>query len=117
MRRLVEAIALFVMVVSTVRIGMSANQSKIDIIADKIEKARDEIVAGIDDLKAQVERGEELDFSRLENGAQELDDLHEDPAVVEPVETPETPETPAEHVTDEPVELPADEPVEVDPTA
>lgn len=72
---------------------LMSNQDKINAIADQLDKARVEIVGGIADLKAQVEAGEELDFSRLEAGAQALDDLHED-AVPEP----ETPEVPVEDV-------------------
>ena len=76
------------------RITMS-NQDKINAIADQLDKARGEIVGGIADLKAQVEAGETLDFSRLEAGAQALDDLHED-AVPEP--EPETLDVPVEDV-------------------
>lgn len=90
MWRLIEAAALAAVVVATGRWTIMSNQDKINAIADQLDKARVEIVGGIADLKAQIEAGEELDFSRLEAGAQALDDLHED-AVPEP-ETPEVPE-------------------------
>ena len=93
MWRLIEAAALAAVVVATGRWTIVSNQDKINAIADQLDKARTEIVGGIADLKAQVEAGEELDFSRLEAGAQALDDLHED-AVPEP----ETPEVPVEDV-------------------
>lgn len=93
MWRLIEAAALAAVVVATGRWTIVSNQDKINAIADQLDKARVEIVGGIADLKAQVEAGEELDFSRLEAGAQALDDLHED-AVPEP----ETPEVPVEDV-------------------
>lgn len=93
MWRLIEAAALAAVVVATGRWTIMSNQDKINAIADQLDKARTEIVGGIADLKAQIEAGEELDFSRLEAGAQALDDLHED-AVPEP----ETPEVPVEDV-------------------
>lgn len=93
MWRLIEAAAIAAVVVATGRWTIVSNQDKINAIADQLDKARTEIVGGIADLKAQVEAGEELDFSRLEAGAQALDDLHED-AVPEP----ETPEVPVEDV-------------------
>ncbi|MGX6508304.1 hypothetical protein [Rhodococcus sp. SJ-2] len=93
MWRLIEAAALAAVVVATGRWTIMSNQDKINAIADQLDKARVEIVGGIADLKAQVEAGEDLDFSRLEAGAQALDDLHED-AVPEP----ETPEVPVEDV-------------------
>ncbi|AOD23794.1 hypothetical protein IM25_21250 [Rhodococcus sp. p52] len=83
------------------RLTMS-NQERINRIADQLDKAHGEIVGGIEDLKAQVERGEELDFSRLEAGAQALDDLHAD---AEP--EPEPPDDPAE-----PGPAPAPEPTD-----
>lgn len=90
MWRLIEAAAIAAVVVATGRWTIVSNQDKINAIADQLDKARTEIVGGIADLKAQVEAGENLDFSRLEAGAQALDDLHED-AVPEP-EAPEVPE-------------------------
>ncbi|MEE2058993.1 hypothetical protein [Rhodococcus artemisiae] len=93
MWRLIETAAIAAVVVATGRWTIVSNQDKINAIADQLDKARTEIVGGIADLKAQVEAGENLDFSRLEAGAQALDDLHED-AVPEP----ETPEVPVEDV-------------------
>lgn len=68
------------------------NQSKLDAIADQLGKAQTEIVAAVQDLKNQVAAGQELDFSRLDAAAQQLDDLNADPEVPEVPETPETPE-------------------------
>ena len=97
MWRLIKAAALAALVVATGRWTIMSNQERINAIADKLDKAHGEIVAGIADLKDQVARGEELDFSRLDAGAQKLDDLHED-AVPEP----ETPEVPVEDVEVDP---------------
>lgn len=75
---------------------MSANQARIDALADQVDKAKNEVVAAVDALKAQVEAGETLDFSRLDSAVQTLDDLNPD-AVVEPEPTPEPdPELPLE---------------------
>jgi uncharacterized protein YPO0396 len=73
------------------RIGMS-NQDRINAVADKLDKAKNEVVGAIDELKAQVAAGETLDFTRLEGAAQALDDVVPDAAP----EVPAEPETPAE---------------------
>ena len=70
-----------------VGIMTNANQEQLDRVADQLDKAHDEIVAGIADLRDQVEQGKTpLDFGRLDAVAQALDDLHEDAVVVDPVE-------------------------------
>lgn len=68
------------------------NQARLDAIADRQDKAHAEIVAGIAELKAAAEAGQELDFSRVEGGAQLLDDLYADA----PVDPPVDPEVPVE---------------------
>lgn len=62
------------------------NQAKIDAVATQLNKAKEEIIEAIEDLKAQADQGQELDFSSLDSAAQTLDDINPD-AVVEP--TPE----------------------------
>ena len=69
---------------------MSTNQEKLNALADQLDKAQREIVDAVDALKAQVEAGESLDFSRIEAAAQALDDLNPD-EVVEPDPEPEVP--------------------------
>lgn len=86
MRRLIRTAVIAAATIAIWR-SLVSNQDKINALADQLDKARGEIVAGIDELKAQVAAGEDLDFSRLEAGAQALDDLHAD-AAPEPVAAP-----------------------------
>lgn len=71
---------------------VSANQDKLNALADQLDKAKAEIVAAVQALKDQLAAGETLDFSRLESAAQSLDDLNPDaPPAPEPVEPPVEP--------------------------
>ncbi|MFH5231871.1 hypothetical protein [Antrihabitans spumae] len=84
--------AVLVMLYRTRGMFMS-NQDKLNAVADQLDKAKGEIVGAIADLKAQVEAGEALDFSRLDASAQALDDVVAD-ADPEPEPLPEpTPES------------------------
>lgn len=69
---------------------VSANQDKLNALADQLDKAKAEIVAAVQELKDQIERGETLDFSRVDAAAQALDDLNPD-ASPEPPAEPEPP--------------------------
>ena len=85
------------------------NQARLDAVADRQDKALAEITAGIAELKAAAAAGQVLDFTRVEGGAQLLDDLHADAPVVEP-EVPAEPEVPVEVPVEEtPVEVPAED--------
>jgi ElaB/YqjD/DUF883 family membrane-anchored ribosome-binding protein len=59
---------------------MGKLQDTVDNITVQLGKAKDEIVAKIDELKAQVEAGETPDFTNLEAAAQALDDVVPDAA-------------------------------------
>ena len=63
---------------------MTTNQNKIDRVSEQLIKAGQEITTGIDALKAQIDAGETLDFTQLEEIAQALDDLHDDVEAIEP---------------------------------
>lgn len=80
---------------------VSTNQDKINALADQLEKVREEVTDAVDDLKAQANRGEELDFSRLEAAVQSLDDLNAD-AVPEPEPAPAAADVPAATASAEP---------------
>lgn len=69
-----------------------SNQDRINAVAAQLNKAKNEVVGAIDELKAQVAAGETLDFTALDAAAQGLDDIVADP---EP-EVPAEPEAPAE---------------------
>jgi hypothetical protein len=63
---------------------MSETQDAVDAVSAQLGKAKDEIVAKIDDLQAQVDAGETPDLTALRAAAQSLDDVVPDP--VPPVE-------------------------------
>lgn len=71
------------------------NQARIDALADRAEKAKGEIVAAIDDLKAQAAAGQELDFTRAESAVAALDDLNPDAPAAEPTPEPSPEPTPS----------------------
>lgn len=86
----------------TIMATQADNQARLDALADRQDKAYAEIVAGIQELKDAADAGQVLDFTRVEGGAQLLDDINPD-VVVPPVdETPVEPEVPAEPVDGEP---------------
>ena len=62
---------------------MSAAQDVIDRVTAQLSKAKTEIIAAIDDLKAQ---NADVDTSALEAAAQSLDDVIPDAPVDEPDE-------------------------------
>lgn len=54
---------------------MGAQQDQVNAISAQLTKARDEIVAKVDELESQVAAGETPDFSELRSVAQALDDV------------------------------------------
>jgi hypothetical protein len=61
------------------------NQAHLDALADQLEKVKAEFLAAtkalratVDDLHAQMDAGDTIDFTRIDQLAQELDDLHAD---------------------------------------
>lgn len=92
--RLVDTAALAAVVIrqhQKTRNLIMANQDKLNALADQLDKAKAEIVGAVDALKAQVDAGETLDFTRVDAAAQGLDDLNADPEPEPPIVTPEPP--------------------------
>jgi hypothetical protein len=63
---------------------MGAAQDVVDQVTAQLGKAKDEVLAKIADLEAQVAAGETPDFTALKEAAQGLDDVVPDPVVEEP---------------------------------
>lgn len=57
---------------------MSASQDAVDAVVAQLTKARDEIVAEVANLEAQVAAGQAPDLTALKAIAQSLDDLNAD---------------------------------------
>lgn len=70
------------------RLIVSEAQDAVDAVTVQLGKAKDELVAKIDDLQAQVDAGEAPDLTALREAAQALDDVVPD-AVPEPEPEPE----------------------------
>lgn len=65
---------------------MSESQDAVDAVVGQLGKAKDEILAEVADLEAQVAAGVAPDLSALKAAAQALDNLNSDVPVVPPVE-------------------------------
>lgn len=61
-------------------------QEAVNQITTQLGKAKNEIVAKVADLEAQIAAGETPDLSALKAAAQALDDIVSDPAPEPPVE-------------------------------
>jgi len=67
---------------------MGAVQDAVDQVVAQLGKAKDEIVAEVAALEAQVAAGETPDLTALKAAAQALDDLNVDVPVEEPPAEP-----------------------------
>ncbi|MBB3752508.1 hypothetical protein FHT44_005020 [Mycolicibacterium sp. BK634] len=67
---------------------MTAVQDTVDALTAQLGKAKDEIIAKVADLEAQVAAGEAPDLTALKAAVQALDDVVPDPVVDEPAEEP-----------------------------
>jgi 16S rRNA G1207 methylase RsmC len=66
------------------------SQDAVDAVTAQLSKAKEEILAEVAALEAQVAAGQPVDLTGLKAAAQGLDDLTPDP-VVEPVPEPPAP--------------------------
>lgn len=57
------------------------NQAHIYALADQLEKVQRELVAALEDLKAQYKIGDALDFTRLDSVASALATLDDIPVI------------------------------------
>lgn len=58
---------------------MSESQDAVDAVTAQLGKAKDEILAEVAALQAQVDAGQPVDLTALKAAAQGLDDLNADP--------------------------------------